>query len=188
MDFKLYDFYQEVKRKKILYFYCGPIAHTSIEGASHTLRRHLQNEEAGNTTTQAVFSIFIEQVQNILNYSAEKLATKDDDQENELRIGIVVIGNEDDGNYFIYCGNRVDNDDVAQLKDKIETVRYLSKDELKILYKERRRMEPEPGSKGAGLGLIEIARKAGKPLEYDFTRIDDESSFFSIKVIVEVRK
>jgi len=185
MKFDLYDFYQKVKTKKILYFYCGPIAHSSIEAASYTLRKHLEFEEAGNSTTQAVFSIFIEQAQNILNYSAEKLGDQEDNQENELRIGVVVIGNEGDGGYFIYCGNRIYTKDIAQLKSKIEAVRNLSKEELKALYKETRRKEPEPGSKGAGLGLIEIARKSSRPLEYNFSTINKSFSFFSIRVVVE---
>lgn len=185
MKFDLYDFYQDVKTKKILYFYCGPIAHSSIEAASYTLRKHLEFEEAGNSTTQAVFSIFIEQAQNILNYSAEKLGNQDDDQENELRFGVVVIGNEGDNGYFICCGNRIHVNDVVQLKNRIETVRNLSKEELKTLYKEKRRQEPEPGSKGAGLGLIEIARKSSRPPEYNFTPINESFSFFSIRVVVE---
>ena len=183
MELKLYDFYQDVKSKKILFCYSGPIAHASIEGVGYTLRRNLEVEAAGNTATQAVFSIFVEQVQNILNYSAEKLGS-DAELDDELRVGVVVIGHEDDGSYFIYCGNRVYNNDIPRLENKIESIRHLSKDELKALYKERRRMEPEPGSKGAGLGLIEIARKAGKPLDYSFTKIDNEFSFFSIKVVV----
>lgn len=185
MNFNLYDFYKKVKIKKILYFYCGPIAHSSIEAASYTLRKHLEFEEAGNSTMLAVFSIFIEQAQNILNYSAEKLCNLEDAQENELRIGVVVIGNEEDGGYFIYCGNRIHTKDIAKLKSKIEAVRHLSKEELKSLYKETRRKEPEPGSKGAGLGLIEIARKSSRPLEYNFSTINESFSFFSIRVVVE---
>ncbi|ATW24662.1 SiaB family protein kinase [Candidatus Formimonas warabiya] len=183
MQINLYDFYEDLKTKNMLFCYSGPIAQTSIEGVSQTLRRNLEYEDAGNSAAQAVFSIFIEQVQNILNYSAEKL---DDDRESdsELRVGIVAIGHEDDHNYFIYCGNRVYNRDIDPLRDRIESIRHLNKDQLKVLYKERRRMDPEPGSKGAGLGLIEIARKAGKPLEYSFTNIDDEFSFFSTKVVV----
>ena len=49
----------------------------------------------------------------------------------------------------------------------------MSKDELKALYKEQLRAEPEKGSKGAGLGFMEIARRASKPIEFDFTDVDD---------------
>jgi len=183
MLLSLYDFYKDLKAKKILFCYSGPIAQSSIEGIGSTLRRNLAIEEAGPTASLSVFSIFIEQVQNVLNYSAEKLnnAEKSDDS---LRVGIVVIGTEENGDYFVYCGNQVCNQDIPNLRKNIDLIRSLSKDELKTLYKERRRMEPELGGKSAGLGLIEMARKSGRPMEYSFIEIDNHISFFSIKAMV----
>lgn len=184
MKLELYDLYRDLKSKRILFCYSGPIAHAGIEGVAQTLRMNLEYDDTGNATKVAVFSIFIEQVQNILNYSAERLGGAETESENELGFGTVAIGREADGSYFIYCGNRVYNKDTAELGRRIDELKGLSKDELKALYKERRRMEPPPGSKGAGLGLVEIARKAGKPIEYSFRKIDEIFSFFIIKVVV----
>lgn len=184
MELDLYSLYQDLKSKRIMFCYCGPIAHAGIEGIAQTLRMNLEYDGTASSAKNAVFSIFIEQIQNMLNYSAERLDITQLDTENELSFGAIVIGKEEDGNYFIYCGNRIFNKDILLLRDKIDELKDLSKDELKILYKERRKMEPPPGSKGAGLGLVEIARKAGKPIEYSFTNIDDTFSFFTIKVVV----
>lgn len=182
MKLDLYDFYQKAKGKNIIFYYCGPVAHASIEGVAQTLRKNLEYEEVGKLTAQSVFSVFIEQMQNILNYSAERVPNQDN-VENELRVGVVVIGHEQNG-YFILCGNKVYNCDVPGLTDKLECVRHMNKDELKTLYKERRRMDPDPESKGAGLGLIEMARKGSEPVEYSFLPIDQEFSFFTISVVV----
>lgn len=182
MNLNLYDFYQNAKAKNIVFYYCGPVAHASIEGVAQTLRKNLEYEEAGNITSQSVFSVFVEQMQNILNYSAERLASTEM-QDNEMRVGVVVIGHEQKS-YFILCGNKVYNKDIPGLTQKLESVRHLNKEELKALYKERRRMEPDPESKGAGLGLIEMARKGTEPLEYSFLPIDQDFSFFTIKVVV----
>lgn len=182
MKLDLYEFYQEAKGKNVIFYYCGPIAHASIEGVAQTLRKNLEYEEVCNLTAQSVFSVFIEQMQNILNYSAERV-TASEAMENELRVGVVVIGYEQKG-YFILCGNKIYNSDVQGLKDRLELIRNMNKEELKALYKERRRMEPEPESKGAGLGLIEMARKGTEPIEYSFLPIDDNFSFFTIRVVV----
>lgn len=182
MDVKIHDFYLNLKDKDIILCYCGPMAHASIEGVAQTLRKNLEYEEVGNLTSQSVFSIFVEQVQNILNYSAERLSNSKL-SENELRVGVVVIGHRN-SEYFILCGNKVYNRDIAGLKEKIELICHMNKSELKALYKERRRMEAEPGSKGAGLGLIEMARKASLPLEYCFEPIDLEFSFYTVKAVV----
>ncbi|HVI41693.1 MAG TPA: SiaB family protein kinase [Anaerovoracaceae bacterium] len=182
MKLDLYDFYQDAKGKNVIFYYCGPIAHASIEGVAQTLRKNLEYEEAGNLTAQSVFSVFIEQMQNILNYSAERVANSEA-AENELRVGVVVIGHEQKG-YFILCGNKVYNRDIQGLTDKLELIRHMNKEELKALYKERRRMDPAPESKGAGLGLIEMARKGTDPIEYSFLPIDQDFSFFTIRVVV----
>lgn len=183
LEISLYDYYQELKKKNILFSYSGPVSQDSLEGVAGSLRRNLEYQEAGNKTTLSVFSIFVEQVQNILNYSAENLGPPGKD-ECELRFGVIVICRGEGGDYYIYCGNRVYNKDVPGLGAKVEEVRRLDRDELKALYKKRRKMAPGLESKGAGLGIIEMARKAGSPLEYSFVTIDDTYSFFSIKVMV----
>jgi hypothetical protein len=177
----LYELYKNAKAKNIIFYYSGPIAHASIEGVAATLRKNLQYEGTDEITSNAVFSVFIEQVQNILNYSAEKFSDINSDDE-DLRAGVVAIGYEE-GFYCIYCGNKVYNQDIPKIKENIDSVRNLDKEHLKALYKERRRMEPPPSSKGAGLGLIEMARKAVKPIDYTFIPMDEEYSFFTIKVV-----
>jgi hypothetical protein len=51
------------------------------------------------------------------------------------------------------------------------------------MYKECLRQETAEGG-GAGLGLIEIARKAREPLEYVVTEFDANLSFFILKAVV----
>jgi hypothetical protein len=182
----LYQFYQGIKQKDIIFCYSGPISQATVEGIGHTLKLDLEIEDAGFNVTQAIFSIFVEQMQNILNYSAEKVK-EDTELDKELRIGVLVIGQEE-GGLYVYCGNKVLSSDVVKLQEKIESIRSLNKDELKALYKEKRRQVPEEGSKGAGLGLIEMARKSERPMEYAFIPIDSQYSFFSIKVTIRRQK
>jgi len=52
------------------------------------------------------------------------------------------------------------------------------------LHKEQLRAAPEEGSKGAGLGIMEIARRASKPIEFDFTDVDGDYAFFTLKASV----
>ena len=72
MDITMYKLYQNLKANDILMTYCGAFAQESIEGIGNAIRKNLAAEEAETSTALTVFSIFIEQVQNILNYSAEK--------------------------------------------------------------------------------------------------------------------
>jgi hypothetical protein len=63
----------------------------------------------------------------------------------------------------------------------LEHLRSLDRDELKAYYKEKLREPPEEESKGATIGLIEIARRASEPIEFDFLDIDESQAFFCLK-------
>jgi hypothetical protein len=41
---------------------------------------------------------------------------------------------------------------------------------------------------GAGLGLIDIARKTGETLNYHFLQLDDNNYFFILEVEINARK
>lgn len=185
-SFDLYDLYNNIKKEKIVFCYSGPISQATIEGIGSTLRLDLKMEEADMSSSQKIFSIFIEQMQNVLNYSEDKIIN-DKEMEKELRIGVLVIGQEDE-NFYVYCGNKIYNDDIEKIQKRIDEISGLNAEELKALYKKRRKGEIEEGSKGAGLGLIEMARKSGRPIESSFKKIDDKFSFFSIRVLVFGRK
>lgn len=184
MNLDLYDFYSIVKEHNIIFCYSGPVVQEGLEGISQTLRKKLQADEVEFAVAQAIFSIFVEEMQNILNYSAEKQLFRESETTVSLSCGIFLIGTNDDG-YFLYCGNQILSSDIPYLTEKIEEIRPMSKEELKDLYRRRRRLPPDNGSKGAGLGLIEIARRSGSSIDYKFTKINESCSFFSIYSSVE---
>ena len=49
------------------------------------------------------------------------------------------------------------------------------------MYKETLKSEPEGGARGAGIGLIEIARRSSRPIQFDFTEVDDRFAFFALE-------
>lgn len=56
---------------------------------------------------------------------------------------------------------------------------------MRKYYKERIKAENDnPESRGAGLGLIEIAKRASSKIEYSFTDMDETSSFFTMYVTI----
>jgi len=59
----------------------------------------------------------------------------------------------------------------------------LSKEDLKSLYFSKLKERYIPESNGAGIGLIDLARKIASPFVFDFHPVDDQKSFFSIHII-----
>ena len=43
---------------------------------------------------------------------------------------------------------------------------------------------PEMDSKGASIGLLEIARRSSSPIEFDFMSIDEQKTFFCLKAYI----
>ena len=74
------------------------------------------------------------------------------------------------------------NDQVPQLQDKLEKINSLDKDGLKAFYKDLIQASEISDKGGAGLGFVDIARKSGQKLEYDFHEINKEFSFFALKI------
>jgi hypothetical protein len=71
------------------------------------------------------------------------------------------------------------------VKNRIEHLNSLDKQELRKYYKEQMKSEnTNAESKGAGIGLTEIAKRASKPIEYDFTPYDEGLTFFTMCVTI----
>jgi hypothetical protein len=75
-------------------------------------------------------------------------------------------------------------DKVEKLARELAAIRDMTPEALKQLYKERRRAAPPSGSVGAGLGLLEIARRSTEPISFDMQPVDEAFAFFSIKAVI----
>ncbi len=175
----LYEYKQGLQKDGIIFSFSGPMSHEIIEGVGRAIRVKIgEGEDGDRKAALKVFSIFVEQVENVINYSVEK-----DHEDSQLSFGIVVVGKKD-GTFFISGGNKINSDKVEKLRSNLDKIRSMNKDELKIYYKEKRKAAKEDDSKGAGIGFIEMARKSSKPLEYSFKTIDTNYSFFTIKISI----
>lgn len=87
--------------------------------------------------------------------------------------------------YQITVSNPVKNSSVPGLKSKLEMVNSKSPDELRILYRQTISNGQFSEKGGAGLGLIEMAKISGNPLEFSFKPINKEFSYYTLKVILD---
>lgn len=182
IQFNVHEFHVDLTRKGIIFCFSGPISQDVIEGIGGTLRQKMELEDTDLNTTQKVFSIFVEQMQNVVNYSADRVV-QDNLGERDIRVGVIVVGQEN-GHFYVLCGNKVKQEDVEAIKGQLQTVQEMNKEDLKKLYRDRRKAPPPDGSKGTGLGFIDMARKATHPIEFDFSPIDQGLVFFTIKAVI----
>jgi len=86
---------------------------------------------------------------------------------------------------FIASENAIPNEQIEGLKSKLEEVNKYEKDELKAIYKQILEDGELSDKGGAGLGLIEMARKTGNKLHFSFKPLDDSSSVFYLMLVLE---
>lgn len=175
----LYSYKQGLQEDGIIFSFSGPMSHEIIEGIGSAIRVKIgEGKDGDRNAALKVFSIFVEQVENVINYSVEK-----DFDDSQLSFGIVVIGKKD-GCFFVSGGNKIIASKVEKLKFNLDKLISMNKDELKVYYKQKRKAAKEDDSKGAGIGFVEMARKSTRPIEYSFKTIDDTYSFFTIKISI----
>jgi hypothetical protein len=86
--------------------------------------------------------------------------------------GMVCISQQD-GEITIVCGNRIQRSDSVKLKEILEQLQAADKDTIRQLYREGMSRSNEHEGPGAGLGLLEIARRASHPISFAFMDIDE---------------
>ncbi|MFO7884687.1 MAG: SiaB family protein kinase [Desulfobacteraceae bacterium] len=181
MMHEIHEFYEQLKKDGIIFSFTGPVGQSLLEGIGATLRQKMNMEETSTNVTQKVFSIFVELMQNVMNYSAEKGLPSQG--EKDLSFGILIIGKQEK-NYYIQCGNYISEEQKGPVTDKLTRIQSMDRNELKKYYKAQRRKEAEDGSKGAGLGFIEMARKASRPIDFDIVPGHSGKDFFVVTAVV----
>ncbi len=183
------DYYRMIVDNNVNIIYSGPIWAEGIEGIGGTLRKRLEFDELPLSASQSVFSVFVEQMNNMLMYSAEKemFETKKGSAESERREvskGLFILGSRDK-KYFVQSGNVIRESMVEFIRSRIDHLNSLDKVELRKFYKEQMKSENlNPESRGAGLGMIEIARRASSKIEYSFVPYSAGQTFFSMYVTI----
>lgn len=184
---QLYDLRHDLHSQGITFAYCGYVTENILSGVGDALKQKLKSQDADTRTIRSVFAVFVEQMQNIIRYSVEQLPpanpTGEQPDADEPRYGILTIGQEGE-DYVVYSGNLIAVEDKQRLQERLSKLQTQTRDELKMAYKEQLRAGPDDFSKGAGIGFIEIARRASKPIEFDFMQIDDKYSFFTFKATI----
>lgn len=167
------EYHQKMSEQNILVIHKGDFSQDAIFPILQIIEENLQKEKKDSVSKKRVFHILVELLQNVSNHCFVNGDKKE---------GIFLIG-EDDDYFVINTGNLIKNEFVDDLKDHLDHINDLNGKELKDLYLSKLRERNDPNSRGAGIGLIDIARKIISPINYSIQKLDNEKSFLTINVI-----
>ncbi|MGM0411998.1 MAG: biofilm regulation protein kinase SiaB [Pseudomonadota bacterium] len=170
--FRLREYFQE---QNILLCFNGPISRSLIEEIGNALKNYLEAEETAPDAVMDVFGVYVEMTQNIRHY-----ATRQGYNDTESA-ATVVVARDEDGHYLVESGNLVEPADGEALLRRVEELAGMDSAELKAAFKSQLRTPREmAAATGAGLGLIDIARKSARPLAAQLEEAPGGRSFFSL--------
>ncbi|MDX2197112.1 MAG: SiaB family protein kinase [Cytophagales bacterium] len=176
---ELYQNYIIGQTPNLVLSYKGPFLEEILAKLSDIIRETFTQDPV---ISRKLLSIFIEMAQNVYYYSGESipLAGK------EYGIGYVIVSQEPNDIFKFTTGNFIPMTRVDGLIESCERINSLDREGLRQLKREVRSSEPgSEVSKGAGIGLIQIALTATEPMEYEVIPYDSEKSFFFITIKIK---
>lgn len=181
-ELELLEYYKKMCERNIVLDFQGAISQDMVVGMGELLKNKFSQEFGTANIVKRLFSIFIEMAQNIAHYSAERVFLND--QHGDVGAGIIVV-TEEKINYAITSGNLVNKSSIPKIIEHCQRINRMDRRELRQLYKTQIKCTRKQGKRGAGLGLIDIARKSGNPIRYSVTHVDDINSFLVLSVKIQ---
>lgn len=166
----------------VIVCFSGILSQGIIQEIGETLKSELQTENVKNSKFYAIFSISVEQIQNIINYYKKKSENRKLESV-FLNSGIVCIG-FNCNKYFVCSSNLVEVSDVEEIRERLDFIKDKSAEEIRKLYKKQIRKDLIEESYGPGLGFYEMSKRATEPIKYIIDKYDDKYYEFTINVII----
>ena len=166
-----------MEHNDVMLSFKGDVTSNMLDSMLMIMESKLDDLGEPSKVKKKVYNILVECLQNLYHHRDEmKRPGKEEES-----AAIFMIG-KSEGVYNIITGNYILTNRVEKLKQRIDQVNSLDKVGLKLLYKEVLNNGELSDKGGGGLGIIDIARKSGRELGYDFMRVDDQYSFFSLYI------
>jgi hypothetical protein len=175
-----YDLFKRVEKGDFEYIYRGSFTQTLTRKILSLAESNLQRLIDKSSLQNRIYFIMVEGLQNVTRHQDEVIDEATDYS------GIFAIQKKG-ARYLITTGNLIVNSKVDSLKQKLERVNSLDREDLKKLHREILSTGELSDKGGAGLGLIEMARRSGNKLLFDFEYVDLYWSYFYLQTEIPSR-
>jgi hypothetical protein len=180
----IYSIYQMMERDHIILSFKGQITKDLMASVYQIMESRLDAIHEDPKKKKKVYNILVESLQNIYHH-VDELQLDENILDSTSRDAMFMIVRGDDGIYYIHTGNYVLNTKCGLLQTRIEQINAMTPEELRAHYVDRLSTAELSAKGGAGLGIIDIARKSGNKLGYSFNPVSDKYSFFSLLISID---
>lgn len=178
----IYNLYSTFEDENILLSFKGVVTSDLLTSILQIMESKLTYMEETPKMKKKVFNVLVECLQNLYHHLDGESNQEADSI--ETKSALFFIAREGDS-FFVRTGNYIDADTSVDLEAKMSKINGLEKDELKKYYQEVLNNGAMSDKGTAGLGMIDIARKSGNKLDYEFIDVDDNLKFFCLNVKID---
>jgi len=174
----IYELHKTMLQRNLILVYEGEFTQEITKSVLSMAERNMDSFGEESSIKRKVFNVMVECLQNIVKHGDES-----DPLAQNKHTAIFIIGKHAN-EYIITSGNPMSSSKVSKLKGKLDQINSLDKEGLKNLYKDIIKNNDLSEKGGAGLGFVDMARKSGQKLEYDFEEVGNGVSFFSLQTTI----
>ncbi len=171
-------YHQIIQKEKVLLAYKGCIDGDAVTYLVKLTEKNMTSINEKLTIRKKVISVLVEAIQNIVNYFAEE--SLDKFFENESFVIVTAQKNQ----YEVLVGNYISVHRMRTLKKRIDNVNMMSSEDLQKVYLDILENPKVSITRGAGLGLIDIARRTHSKINYSFAEYDQDHVLFIMSMSV----
>ena len=164
----------KMMKERLMFVYRGVVTRDNSVPLMMLLEKEMEHSEFGFVGRKRLFMFVLESLQNVSRHS---------DGSQYARMSLVVYSKVS-GGYTVTTGNVIASSDIEDLKKRLDEINHLETGEIRSVYRQMLSNSEFSSKGGAGLGLIEMAKKTGNKLDYDFVKLDNENSYFILSKTV----
>lgn len=172
--------YDELTKNGIYIVYIGKFTQKVTSMFSAMLEEELNKKSENKKTRRRIYHAMVETMQNIQRHAEEY-------SDEVFSNGLFMIGLKEKI-YYIITLNKINIKNEDKIAKAIKQVNNATKDELNNMYKKQLKEGKINPQGGAGLGLIDIARKTENKIEYMFIPINFAEKYFILKAELDPAK
>lgn len=165
----------KMMKERLMFVYRGVVTNDNSAPLLLLLEKEMENSEFGFIGRKRLFMFVLESLQNVSRHG---------DINDHADMSLVVYS-KINGGYTVTTGNVISNSNKDDLRKRLDEINHLGTDEIRRVYREMLSNSEFSSKGGAGLGLIEMAKKTGNKLDYDFLRMDDLNTYFILSKTVD---
>lgn len=163
----------------VILSYRGPITQDLLNAVYTVMEKQAEAPESLKLRKR-MYYILVECLQNIFHHN-ETPSVDSGQQDDDA---LFVIAHAPVGGYRIITGNYIKSGSVTELKNKIDEVNLLDSQSIKEKYRDKLNSTSLSDKGGAGLGLLDMARKSDEKIEYSFEPVSEEMQFFILTITI----